>query len=95
MTRAWTFPLESLESGGNSASPCRPDTPLVTHPRVTGDFDLALTLAQQRDSGHDYHQLKPAIGIHRLDFDPITAPPTSRRRSGASDGAIATSPPRN
>jgi predicted transposase/invertase (TIGR01784 family) len=37
-------------------------------------YYLACTLAQQLDSGHDYHQLKPAIGIHLLDFDLFTAP---------------------
>ena len=37
-------------------------------------YYLARTLAHQLESGHDYHQLKPAIGIHLLDFDLFTQP---------------------
>ena len=37
-------------------------------------YYLARTLSQQLDGGDDYEQLKPAIGIHLLDFDLFTAP---------------------
>ena len=37
-------------------------------------YYLARTLAQQLDGGDDYALLKPAIGIHLLDFTLFTAP---------------------
>jgi predicted transposase/invertase (TIGR01784 family) len=37
-------------------------------------YYLARTLSQQLDGGDDYEQLKPAIGIHLLDFDLFTTP---------------------
>ena len=37
-------------------------------------YYLARTLSQQLDGGDDYAQLKPAIGIHLLDFDLFAAP---------------------
>ena len=36
-------------------------------------YYLARTLVLQLDGGADYHQLKPAIGIHLLDFELFTA----------------------
>ena len=42
-------------------------------------YYLARTLAHQLESGHDYHQLKPAIGIHLLDFDLFTQPEHQRQ----------------
>ncbi len=37
-------------------------------------YYLARMLSQQLDSGTDYSRLKPAIGIHLLDFDLFTEP---------------------
>lgn len=37
-------------------------------------YYLARTLSQQLDGGDDYEQLKPAIGIHLLDFNLFTTP---------------------
>jgi predicted transposase/invertase (TIGR01784 family) len=39
-----------------------------------GTYYLANTLAKQLDSGDNYLELKPVIGIHLLDFDLFTAP---------------------
>ncbi len=37
-------------------------------------FYLARMLSQQLEQGEDYSELKPAIGIHLLDFDLFQAP---------------------